>query len=149
MNSAIFFKEKIFDFSKLTSWNYYTQSPDPHWRFGIPVLVVLTLLITAGFVIQWWSDRRHLPIFYRRYLSYWASTLIYPPFILLILALGRLLGIEVLSRRIIFAVPVALWLILILLMVCYRIVILKKKWREYRLEKREQEYQKNAYKNKR
>jgi len=139
----------IFDFSSLTNWSYYTQSPDPHWRFGIPVLVITTLSIIAGFVIQWWSDRRHLPVFYRRYISRWASTLIYPPFVLLVLALGRLVGIEALSRRIIFFAPAALWLILILLMVYYRIVILKKKWREYRLEKREQEYRKNAYKNKR
>ena len=137
---SILFKEKVFDFGKITSWDYLTESPEAELRYAILITVVLGLIGAAGIVFQTISNRPYYPRFYKKYLKRIGDFLFYVPLLLILFVIIRILGLDSLNLRIIPVVIIIIWLIWLGYLVYYRIAIVSRRWAEYRALKRREKY---------
>lgn len=142
----IFFKEKIFDFDKFFTWPYLTVSPSVNTRYLYVYFGFFALCVIAGIVLAIYLSRTRQPKFYKRFLYWVDSFLIYIPLALVLHLLLRLGGIEPFNNRLTGLVIVSIWLIWFLFLLYYLIVRLPKYFGLYVEEKRREKYFKNGSK---
>ena len=137
---GLFFKEKIFDFSKIFSKNYLFDSPSTEIRYVWEIYLVLVALLVTGLVMQFINDRRIMPKFYRRYLHFISNSLIWFPVVLILLLFLRKAGLEPLNQRFYPVAALGIWLIYVGFLIYYRLVKVKKMWFKYREQKEQKKY---------
>ena len=141
---GLFFKDAINTIPNLFSWKYLTTPPSGNFRYPIPALVILLLLIGAGFALQIITEKKIAPRFLKKFRGYIANFLIYIPLVLIFLTLARISGISGMENPIWVAFTLGVWLIFFLYLIYYRLVVVKKMWIEYYKIKDEEKYTKNV-----
>lgn len=145
-NILVSFKEKVFDFDKLFNWTYLSIQPSSSIRYMWVYVFTLGAFIIAGLILLIYTSRTIKPKFYKRYLGWVSSFLIYVPLLLIFHLLLRTSGIELLSNRLSALVLLSIWLIWLVFLLYYLIVRLPKYFRLYVDQKRREKYIKDGSK---
>lgn len=130
-----------FNLRTIFSSDYLLKAPSTSMDFGRLVLILLGLSIIIGIVykiIPRFKD--NLPRFERRFLSRVADLLIYPPIVLVLYVFIRFAGIAPFNQPVYFVAILAIWLIWFLVMLYYRLVVIRHLWLKYNHHKAKEKY---------